>query len=101
MYTHRLRAGIAAMAAALGGLDVLVFTGGVGENSPVVRSEATAGLGFLGVRLDAGRNAAGDGHGGDREIGLAGAPVSSFVIAAREDIEIASQVRAVLDAHGR
>jgi acetate kinase len=37
VYTHRLRAGIAAMAAAMGGLDLLVFTGGVSENSPVVR----------------------------------------------------------------
>jgi acetate kinase len=106
VYVHRLRAGIAAMAAALGGLDLLVFTGGVGENSPVVRSEAAAGLGFLGVRLDAARNAAGAADGGgpaDREIGQAGAPVRSFVIAAREDIQIAAQVRAVLaagNAHG-
>jgi acetate kinase len=100
VYTHRLRAGIAAMAAALGGLDVLAFTGGVGENSPTVRSEASAGLGFLGVRLDAERNA-GAANGGDREIGHAGAPVRSFVIAAREDIEIATQVRAVLGADGR
>jgi acetate kinase len=98
VYVHRLRAGIAAMAAALGGLDVLAFSGGVGENSPAVRSEAAAGLGFLGVRLDAGRNAAGAADGGpaDREIGQAGAPVRSFVIAAREDIQIAAQVRAVL-----
>jgi acetate kinase len=98
VYIHRLRAGIAAMAAALGGLDVLAFTGGVGENSPTVRSEAAAGLGFLGVRLDAGRNATGAADGGpaDREIGQAGAPVRSFVIAAREDIQIAAQVRAVL-----
>jgi len=115
-YTHRLRAGVGTMAAALGGLDVLVFTGGVGENSPVVRSEAAAGLGFLGVRLDAGRNeadgsAVGDPAGGepaagkpaaggsaaDREIGDPGAPVRSFVIAAREDIQIAGQVRAVLE----
>jgi acetate kinase len=98
-YTHRLRAGIGAMAAALGGLELLVFTGGVGENSPAVRSEAAAGLGFLGVRLDAGRNAA--GGPADREIGDAGAAVRSFVIAAREDIEIAGQVRAVLAAEAR
>jgi acetate kinase len=90
---------------------VLVFTGGVGEHSPVVRSEAAAGLGFLGVRLDAGRNeadgspvddpAGGDpaagGSAADREIGDPGVPVRSFVIAAREDIEIARQVRAVLE----
>jgi acetate kinase len=101
VYIHRLRAGIAAMAAAMGGLDLLVFTGGVGENSTVVRSEAAAGLGFLGVGLDAGRNAAGAADGGgpaDREIGQAGAPVRSFVVAAREDIQIAAQVRAVLAA---
>jgi len=102
VYIHRLRAGVAAMAAALGGLDVLAFTGGVGENSPAVRSAAAAGLGFLGVRLDAARNATGaaDGGGPDREIGQAGAPVRSFVIAAREDLEIAAQARAVLAAGG-
>jgi acetate kinase len=109
VYIHRLRAGIAAMTAALGGLDLLVFTGGVGENSPAVRSEAAAGLGFLGVRLDPGRNAAAaaddgaattDGDPADREIGHPDAPVRSFVVAAREDIEIAAQVRAVLRGSG-
>jgi acetate kinase len=102
VYTHRLRAGIAAMAAALGGLDLLVFTGGVGENSPAVRTEAAAGLGFLGVRLDPDRNAApmADGDPADREIGYPGTPVRSFVIAAREDIEIAAQVRTVLGGSG-
>ena len=102
VYTHRLRAGIAAMAAALGGLDLLVFTGGVGENSPAVRSEAAADLGFLGVRLDPERNTARAGNGGaaDREISHADASVGSFVIAAREDIEIAAQVRAVLSSSG-
>ena len=95
VYIHRLRAGIAAMAAALGGLDVLVFTGGVGENSPTVRAEAAAGLGFLGVHLDAASNAAVP-SGADREIGQRDAPARTFVIAAREDIEIAGQVRKVL-----
>ena len=47
------------MAAALGGLDVLVFTGGVGEHSAEVRSLAAAGLGFLGVEVDETRNRAG------------------------------------------
>jgi acetate kinase len=95
VYLHRLRASIAAMAAAMGGLDALVFTGGVGENSAELRSRAMAGLGFLGVLEDAARN--GDGTG-DREIGAAGAPVRSLVIAAREDLEIARQVRHVLPA---
>ena len=54
VYVHRLRAGIAAMAAALGGLDALVFTGGVGEHAPQVRARTAGGLGFLGVELDPG-----------------------------------------------
>jgi acetate kinase len=95
VYLHRLRGCVAAMAAAMDGLDVLVFTGGVGENSAEIRSRAMHGLGFLGIREDAGPNTAGNG---DREIGLAGAPVRSLVISAREDIEIARQVRATLQS---
>jgi acetate kinase len=93
VYLHRLRAGIAAMAAALGGLDALVFTGGVGERSGPVRAGAAAGLGFLGVVLDARANAdAVD----DTEIGASGAAVRTLVIRAREDLEIARQVRELL-----
>jgi acetate kinase len=61
IYVHRLRAAIAAMVASLGGLDALVFTGGVGENAPTVRAATAAGLGFLGVALDADRNTAAGG----------------------------------------
>ena len=93
VYVHRLRAGIAAMAAALGGLDALVFTGGVGEHSPEVRSQTAAGLAFLGVSLDGARN--GDAQG-DAEIGADDANVRALVLTAREDIEIAWQVRAAL-----
>jgi acetate kinase len=93
VYLHRLRGCVASMAAAMGGLDVLVFTAGVGENSPEIRRRAMAGLGFLGVQPDASRNDAGPG---DREIGSPDAPVRSFVISAREDLEIAHQVRSVL-----
>ena len=53
VYVHRLRAGIAAMAAATGGLDVLVFTGGVGEHASAIRARAASGLGFLGVAIRA------------------------------------------------
>src|SRR5262249_46417608 len=56
VYIHRLRAGIAAMAAALGGLDAIAFTGGVGENSAEVRARALDGLGHLGIAIDPGRN---------------------------------------------
>jgi acetate kinase len=91
----RLRAGIAAMAAALGGLDTLVFTGGVGERSAPVRAAAAAGLAFLGIVLDPERNATARGDAG---IGAGGAAVRTLVVEAREDLEIARQVRAVLAA---
>jgi len=92
VYLHRLRGGIAAMAAALGGLDVLVFTGGVGERSAPVRARAAEGLEFLGVGVDAARNAEPEL---DAEIGSG--PVRVLVVAAREDLQIARGVRAVLD----
>ena len=93
VYLHRLLGSVAAMAAALRGLDALVFTGGVGENSAEIRARAMDGLGFLGVHADAERNTAGTG---DREIGVPGVPVRGLVISAREDLEIARQVREVL-----
>ena len=95
VYVHRLRAGIAAMAAALGGLDALLFTGGVGENSDEIRMLAADGLGFLGIALDAERNRE---AGGDAAIGAESAAVASLVIESREDLEIAAQVRRVLAA---
>ena len=93
VYVHRLRAGIAAMATAIGGLDALVFTGGVGENSPRIRALACEGLGFLGVALDTAPNAA---RADDRRLEREGSAVAVLVIAAREDLEIARQVRALL-----
>ena len=74
VYVHRLRGSIAAMVAALGGVDAMVFTGGVGEHSALVRERAVAGLGFLGE------------------------DVAVLVVEAREDLEIARQVRALLGA---
>jgi acetate kinase len=93
VYVHRLRAGIAAMIAALGGLDALVFTGGVGENAPAIRALAAEGLGFAGVQIDA---AANEDAGTDSQISPEGCAVRTFVVAAREDLEIARQVRAML-----
>ncbi len=93
VYLHRLRAGIAAMAAAMGGIDLLAFTGGVGENSAEIRERAMDGLGFLGVTSEPRRNTAG---AGDRLISPDGAAVQAFVIAAREDKQIAAEVRGIL-----
>ncbi len=93
VYVHRLRAGVAAMAAAMNGLDTLVFTGGVGENSPVVRQRAADGLKFLGIGLDPQRNVSGRV---DREIGAHGAAVRTLVVVSREDLEIAREVRSLI-----
>jgi acetate kinase len=93
VYLHRLRASIAAMAAAMGGVDLLAFTGGVGENSAEIRERAMDGLGFLGIAAEPHRNRAG---AGDRLISPDGAAVQAFVITAREDKQIAAEVRAVL-----
>jgi acetate kinase len=94
VYGHRLRAGIAAMAAALGGLDALAFTGGVGEHSPLVRAAAVGGLRFLGLAIDEGRNAA---VASDADVSDPSARARTLVVEAREDIEIARQTRSVLD----
>ncbi len=93
VYLHRLRGGIATMAAAMGGLDVLVFTGGTGENSAEIRARAAAGAGFLGVELDEALNAAAEP---DADVSATGAAVRTFVIRAREDIQIAHDVRRAL-----
>ena len=93
VYVHRLRAEIAAMAAALGGLDVLVFTGGVGEHAAEVRARAAAGLEFLGVAIDDRLNAAPEVR---PDISSGGAAVRTMVVPAREDLEIAGQTRKLL-----
>ena len=93
VYVHRLRAGIAAMAAAMGGVDVVVWTGGVGEHAPTIRAAAADGLAFLGLQIDEehSRNVA-----GDLDVTGPEAAVRALVVTAREDLEIARQVAAVL-----
>jgi acetate kinase len=93
VYVHRLRAGIAAMTAALDGLDVLVFTGGVGERSAAVRALACGGLGYLGVAIDSSLNEA---VSGDADIAASSSSVAVLVVPAREDLEIARQARELL-----
>lgn len=93
VYVHRLRAGIASMAAAMGGMEAVTFTGGVGENAAEVRRRAAEGLGFLGVALDEDRNTSGVG---DRSIGDASASVQAYVVKARDDLQIAHEVRTLL-----
>ncbi len=93
VYLHRLRAGVAAMTAAMEGVDGVVFTGGAGENSSRLRRDACRRLTFLGLGIDDDLNEAASG---DRLVSPAGASTSVVVVAAREDLEIARQVRHVL-----
>jgi acetate kinase len=88
IYVHRLRAAIAAMAAAMGGMDVLVFTAGVGENSAEVRAAVCNGLEFLGIRLDAQVNAR---PTLDAFVSTASSRVRVLVIRAEEDWAIAKE----------
>lgn len=93
VYLHRLRREIAAMAAALGGIDVLSFTGGVGQHSPEIRRAAVEGLGFLGITIDEDRN---EHAAPDAELTGQGGPGRVVVVAAREDLQVAEEARRLL-----
>ncbi len=88
IFIHRLQSGIGAMAASLGGMDALVFTAGVGENSPDVRRSTCEKLGFLGIQLDDGKNSAAKP---DADISQLDAKVRILVIRAQEDWAIAQE----------
>lgn len=88
IYIHRLRAGIGAMLASLGGLDALIFTAGVGENSPVVRAATCEVFGFIGLKLDGEKNQ----HSPvDQDIAAVDSAVRVLVIHTQEDWEIARE----------
>ena len=89
VYLHRLAGGIAAMAAALAGVDVVVFTGGVGENSAAIREWVAERLSWLGVEIDGDRNAVAEP---DCDISKRSAEVRSVVIAAREDLQMVREI---------
>jgi acetate kinase len=95
VYVHRLAASIAAMATAGRGIDVLVFTGGVGEHAAEIRAAAVEALDLLGLGLDAAANSAAQP---DAEISAPGSSARIFVIAAREDLQISAETRAALSA---
>jgi acetate kinase len=92
MYVHRLQSGIGSMIAVLGGVDALVFTAGIGENSPEVRAAVCDNLAFLGVNLDQEKNAqTSSGSDQDDDISTPGAAVRVLVIHAQEDWMIARE----------
>jgi acetate kinase len=86
VFVHRIVTGVGAMVAALGGVDALVFTGGVGERSPEVRARVVAHLGFLGASVDDVRNAE---DPADAAVSGPEATVAVLVVRAREELAIA------------
>jgi acetate kinase len=95
VFVHRVAGAAAAMAAAAGGLDALVFTAGIGEGSALVRALVCERLRFLGVELDPARN---DGAEPDCDVAADSSAVRALVIAAREELVAARAARALLNA---
>jgi acetate kinase len=93
VYTHRVRQAIGALAVTLGGVDALVFTAGVGENSPDVRAASCRGLACLGLELDAEANAV---CRADADVARRGSPARILVIATREDLTMLREVLRVI-----
>jgi acetate kinase len=94
LWRHRIRHYVGAYAAQLGGIDAIVFTAGVGENSSYLRRTALAGLEFLGIEIDAEANESDSRD--ERRISPWGAPVEVFVIPTNEELEIARQTLELL-----
>ena len=99
VYVHRLCGSIASMAASMAGVDAVAFTGGVGEGSAGIRAAACRELRFLGLSLDAARNE----EAGDEDVDLSapGAAVRVTLVHAREDLEIAREVRRIAPSRRR
>ena len=88
MYIHRLRSFIGAMLATLGGVDAIVFAGGVGEHAPSVRWGACKAFGFLGLKLEAAKNAQSPA---DQDIATADSTVRVLIVQTQEDWSIAKE----------
>jgi acetate kinase len=93
VYVHRVVGGVGAMAAAMGGIDALAFTGGVGERSRRVRQEVCDRLAFLGLDVDPVANAE---PAPDVCVSIDSARVLTYVVEAREDLEVARGVHEAL-----
>jgi acetate kinase len=88
MFVHRLRSGIGSMIAAVNGVDAIVFTGGIGENSAELREAVSESFAFLGLSIDTAKNAA---VRPDQDIATAASKVRALVIRAQEDWAIARE----------
>lgn len=95
IYVRRVAAGVSAMTAALGGIDLLAFTAGAGEHASVLRADICRRLAYLGVELD---DAANTAAYGDAVVTADGARVATVVLTAREDLEMARETRSLLES---
>ena len=93
LYVYRICRELGSLAAALGGLDAIVFTAGIGENSAAIRERVCRDAAWLGIELDAASNS----KGGPR-ISAAGSRVSAWVFPTNEELMIARHTRALLGA---
>jgi acetate kinase len=91
LFVYRIQRELGSLAAALGGLDALVFTAGVGENAPAIRARVAEAARWLGLNLDEEANA-----GGQSKISQAGSPVAAWVIPTNEELMIATHARDIL-----
>ena len=98
IFVHRLQTGIGAMIATLGGIDALVFTAGIGENSPEVRAAACANFEFLGLKLDPTKNSQSPA---DQEISPSDSGVRVLIVRAQEDWAIARDCWRLMSARIR
>ncbi|HIR29510.1 MAG TPA: acetate kinase [Candidatus Coproplasma stercorigallinarum] len=95
MFNYQTKRFVGAYAAAMGGLDCIVFTAGIGENTPQVREGVCEGLEFLGVKLDKAKNVA-KNDGGIRDISAEGSRVKILVIPTNEELVIARETAELL-----
>jgi len=92
LFVYRIRRELGSLAAALGGLDAIVFTGGIGENAPAIRSRVGRDAGWLGVEIDEAANAPGRGC-----ISTGASRIAVYVIPTNEELMIARHTRRLLE----
>ena len=98
VFTYRVKKYIGAYAAAMGGIDAIVFTGGIGENSTEVRTASCSGLDFLGITIDESLNASNEK---EKNIATSGSRTAVLVIPTNEELVIAMDTKGIVDGRLR
>jgi acetate kinase len=98
MYNYRVKKYIGAYAAAMGGIDVLVFTGGIGENADTTRLGSSSGLEYMGIEIDAEKNKT--VRGDECEISTPASKVKVMVVPTNEELMIALDTEEIVRNHG-